>query len=312
MRTVIIKSFLCLVCLAATSLIARAQSPVSTLTLGADQIGIVRSAEGLTTRISFPDTVKEIVCGDLYDPQSGRGSFVVQRSDKDVYLKPVAVKGMSNLFVKTGEKGERIYNFDLLIVSMAQAARIINVTDAAARRPQPARGRAEQDAEEIVRNARRRAAEIVTEAEQRAVDSDRQTAERAEREIERRFLRALMSGLREFKINNTRVVSKRFVVFLDHHVLTFGDKSYLRYTIQNTGNTNLSLGAISLETTSGDTSKVVPAEVVQNERAGAVKPGQAITGIVVFDTKQVSMKDKLTLRLLGEDAAEVARVSIVQ
>ena len=300
------------VCVAAIVPTAQAQSPVLTLTLGHDQIGIVRAAEGLTTRISFPEPVKEIVCGDLYDPQSGRGSFVVQRSDNDVYLKPVVLKGMSNLFVKTGENGSRIYNFDLLIVSMAQAARIVNVTDAAARRPQPARPRAEQDGEETLRNARRQAAEIVKQAEQRAVDTDRQTAERADREIERRFLRALMSGLREFKISNTRVVSKRFLIFLDQHVLTFGDKSYLRYTIQNTSSADLALGSISLETTVGNTSKVIPSEVVQNERASAVKPGEAITGIVVFETKLVSMKDKLTLRLLGEDAAEVARVSILQ
>jgi vacuolar-type H+-ATPase subunit H len=273
----------------------------------------VRAAQGLTTRISFPEPVKEIVCGDLYDPQSGRGSFVVQRSDNDVYLKPVVIKGASNLFIKTGEKGERVYNFDLLIVSMAQATRVINVTDGAAKKAQPSsRPRVENEADDILRNARRQAAQIVTDAEHRAAESDRQTAERADREVERRFVRALMSGLHEFKVNNTRVISKKFTVLLDQNVLTFGEKSYLRYTIQNTGSADLTLGAISLETTSGNTSKVIPADVVQNETAGTIKPGEAITGIVVFDTKQVSMKDKLTLRLRGEDDVEMARVSIVQ
>src|SRR5215213_623402 len=86
-----------------------AQPPVATITLASDQIGVVRTAQGITTRIAFPDEVDEIICGDLYDSASGKGGFVAQRSGTDVFLKPIPSKGMSNLFVKT--RGKRTYNF---------------------------------------------------------------------------------------------------------------------------------------------------------------------------------------------------------
>src|SRR5579862_5370991 len=90
---------------------AAAQSPITTMMLGPAQIGVIKSAQGITTRISFPEVVKEIICGDLYDG-TANGSFVVQRSGNDVFLKSIVSRGASNLFVKTGEKGEHVYNFD--------------------------------------------------------------------------------------------------------------------------------------------------------------------------------------------------------
>src|ERR1041384_7544763 len=106
-----IKVFVALLLLSVS--VARGQTPVTTMTLGPNQIGLVKTTQGITTRIAFSEPVKEIICGDLYDASSGKGAFVVQRSDNDVFLKPVVPKGVSNLFVKTGEKGERIYCFDL-------------------------------------------------------------------------------------------------------------------------------------------------------------------------------------------------------
>jgi TonB family protein len=96
--------------------------------LAEDQIGTLKTAAKLSTRISFREPVKEIVCGDLYDPTSGTGSFVVQRIENDVFVKPVATKGESNLFVKAGERGEHTYNFALVIVSLEQAHTVVKVT----------------------------------------------------------------------------------------------------------------------------------------------------------------------------------------
>ncbi|HET8678250.1 MAG TPA: hypothetical protein VFO63_20775, partial [Blastocatellia bacterium] len=45
--------------------VARAQAPISSMALGPDQIGKVRTAPGITTKISFPDKVFESICGDL-------------------------------------------------------------------------------------------------------------------------------------------------------------------------------------------------------------------------------------------------------
>ena len=115
-------------------LVPRAQSQVSqtqiiTIRLNPDVIGVVKTAEKLSTRISFREPIKEIICGDLFDPSSGTGAFVIQRIDSDIFIKPVAPKGVSNMFVKAGEKGERIYNFSLNIVPIEQAYLIVNVVN---------------------------------------------------------------------------------------------------------------------------------------------------------------------------------------
>lgn len=103
------------------------------MTLGPNDIGGVHTASGITTRISFAETVKQIVCGDLFDPFTGRGAFVVQTNENEVYIKPVSDKGISNLFVKVGEKkgDQHIYNFDLFVVPVEQANRVVNVISAA-------------------------------------------------------------------------------------------------------------------------------------------------------------------------------------
>jgi TonB family protein len=104
-------------------------APIVTIRLSKDQIATVKTAPGITTRLVFLEQVREIICGDLYDAASGRGSFVVQRGGKDVFLKPVASKGLSNMFVKIGQDDEAVYSFDLLIVPANQAYRIVNVLD---------------------------------------------------------------------------------------------------------------------------------------------------------------------------------------
>jgi TonB family protein len=129
--------------LLAAATIARAQSQIAnpqivTLRLGSDQIGLVKTAEKVSTRLAFCEPIKEIICGDLYDPESGIGAFVVQRIDNDVFIKPVAPRGISNMFVKAGDKGERIYNFSLLIGPIDQVnliVKVVNATDNIASAP---------------------------------------------------------------------------------------------------------------------------------------------------------------------------------
>src|ERR1700741_1759650 len=84
--------------LSAAAQSAPAQSAVATLTLGSDRIGELKTAQGITTMIRFPEPVQEIICGDLYDPSTGKGTFVVQRSGtperpgNEVFVKPVSTK----------------------------------------------------------------------------------------------------------------------------------------------------------------------------------------------------------------------------
>jgi hypothetical protein len=292
------------------------QAPITSISLRPDQIGLVKTAQALSTRISFPDTVKEIVCGDLYDPATGRGSFVVQRADNDVFIKPVVDKGLSNLFVKTGERGDKVYNFDLAIVGAADAVRVMNVVGAVQKADPVAdvseekklRQAAGVEAEEIVRRAKVEADKILSDAEQQARNRDREAEASAERAIERRFVDALMLGVRESKINNLRIVTRKVAITLDPHVFTFAQKSYVRYTIQNTANSDFSFAKLGLEDASGTP---ITVEITQNKTENKVRSGESITGIIVFDPNVVA-RGKITLFVKGTDQSEVARLGFLQ
>lgn len=314
---------------------ARAQqSLITTLTLGPNQIGLVKTAPGITTRIAFSEPVKEIICGDLYDNTSGKGSFVVQRSDNDVFLKPVVPKGLSNLFVKTGERGENVYSLDLVVVPVAEAYRMVTVASQAVAPQQSTAGdqpasdtsakalaAAQKQAEDILANARGQAGHIVAQAEKRAADSDRQavqrstdlerqTTERMEQEIQRRFMRAMIQGVRDVRVNDSFVAQKRIEITLDPRILSFDEKSYLRYTIKNNSDKEFAFSSLSLERSTGKEKKEIPAEINQGRAENRLKAGETIIGIIVFDSKLVTETDRLTLFVRGEGNIEIARLNI--
>jgi len=324
--------------LSALANLASAQTPVATLALSPDRIGEIKTAQGITTMLRFPDAVQEIICGDLYDPATGKGTFVVQRSGtterpgNEVFIKPVASKGVSNMFVKTGD-GKRTYSFDLTIVSTPQGAhRMVNVTDQAvaanpgadqhsseAEKQGPdferikadAEQQARQKAAEILRTAQQQADRKIAEADAKIAEAERLAPQRAEQEIERRFMQALMLGLREMRVNNTKVTtSKKAVITLDPRVLLFDDKAYLRYMIQNTGDKDFVFTSLSLEVADGKGSKPLTAEVNQSKAVNSLPPGEALTGVIVFDPKQIAAKQKLMLFVRGEDSAELAHLTI--
>ncbi|MEK6320336.1 MAG: hypothetical protein AABN33_01500 [Acidobacteriota bacterium] len=322
------------VVLSVAAQVAKAQSPIITVTLGPNQIGQVKTTQGITTRVTFPETVRDIICGDLYDPATGKGSFVVQRIDNDVFLKPVVPKGLSNLFVKTGEKGEHTYSFDLQVVSLDQAHRVVNVADvpaAGAGAAQPTAGptedakriptTAQQQADETIRAARQQADGIMKQANQqasetygkalqRAEELDRKSAERAQQEIEQRFQRAMIQGVREIKSADFHVIAKKVSLTLDPRVLTFDDKSYLRYTIKNDGDKEFGFTGLTLERWSGKETFVIPAKVIQGRVENRLNPGETIMGIIVFDPREIGVGAKLTLYVRGEDNTEIARLNI--
>jgi archaellum component FlaG (FlaF/FlaG flagellin family) len=337
-----VASFLTLFVSLAAAQSALAQSAVSTLALGTDRIGEIKTAQGITTMIRFTEAVQEIICGDLYDAGTGKGTFVVQRSGtnerpgNEVFIKPVSSKGASNMFVKTD--GKHTYSFDLMIVGTAQAHRMVNVTDVAtatsasppapapesrgtdAEKPSPdferlkaeAEQQARQKSAEIIRAAQQQADRKIAEAEAKVAESERLAATRADQEIERRFMQALMLGVREAKVSNTRGTAKKVVITLDQRILLFNDKAYLRYTIQNTGDKDFAFTAMSLEVSDGKEAKPLTAIVNQSKPENSLAPGETLTGVIVFDPKQVDAKQRLTLFVRGEDSAELAHVTIQQ
>jgi Conjugal transfer protein len=308
-----------------------AQSPVATFALGPDRIGEIRTAQGITTMIRFPEAVQEIICGDLYDPGTGKGTFVVQRSGatdhpgNEVFIKPVSVRGASNMFVKTD--GKRTYSFDLTIVPTTQAHRLINITDLAPdqRSSEPeksspdferlkaeAEQQARQKAGEILRSAQQQADRKIAEADARIAETERLAPQRADQEIERRFIQALMLGLRETKVSTIRATAKKIVITLDPRMLVFDEKAYLRYTIQNTGDKDFAFTAVSLETGEGKEANPLTIVINQSKLENSLAPGESLTGVIVFDPKVVGAKQKLTLFVRGEGSAELAHVTIQQ
>jgi hypothetical protein len=311
------------------------QSPIISITLGPDQIGLVKTAQGITTRIAFPEPVKEVICGDLYDPSSGRGAFVVQPSGSDAFVKPVTSKGASNLFVKTGQKSEHVYNFDLVIVSPEQAYRVVNVIKAAESRPrklrssqeieQPTTGsdrktaddelkaeleRLRRQAIETLQTARQQAEKIVAEAETKANSMIARVAQIADEEAERRFVNALMLGLRELKIEQPRKEVKNIRIMLDPRVVTFGDKSYLRYRVQNMGGPSFTFSNVSLEAGTSGNMRAVASSIIQSKNENLISSGEAITGIIIFDANRIKPEEEITFYLRGEGGTEIARLLI--
>jgi hypothetical protein len=338
--------------LVAIAPLAHAQAPIATIMLGPDQIGVVKTAVGITTRITFPEPVQEIICGDLYDAATGKGTFVVQRSGtdqkpgNDVFIKPVASKGLSNMFVKAGE-GKHTYNFDLKIVPVDQAHRVVNVTDAPTGQPAQPRDnqpstpggtqppanseqtlagpdkpekpaptpdveqQARQKADDIIRSARQQADRLIGEAETKLAEAQRHASTRADELSEARFMQALMLGLREAKVANSRAITKKkIIVLLDPRMLMFDDKAYLRYTIQNAGLEDFAYNSVSLEIGEGNAAQAIKVEVNQSKTENKLAPGESLTGVVSFDPKQLTSKDRLTLFVRGEDSVEIAHVTI--
>ncbi len=316
---------------AASSALGQSPVAVATIALNADRIGEIKTAQGITTMISFPEAVQEIICGDLYDPGTGKGTFVVQRSGgadhagNEVFIKPVSVKGASNMFVKTD--GKRTYSFDLTIVPTTQAHRRVNITDLAPdqRSSEPeksppdferlkaeAEQQARQKGAEIIRNAQQQADRKIAEADAKTAEAERLAPQRADQEIERRFMQALMLGLREAKVSSTRGTAKKIVITLDPRMLQFDDKAYLRYTIQNTGDKDFAFAAMSLEVGEGKEATPLTIVVTQSKLDNLLAPGESLTGVIVFDPKQLGAKQKLTLVMRGENSAELAHVTIQQ
>jgi hypothetical protein len=315
-----------------------ANAQITSITLGAEQIGTVKTAVSITTKITFPDKVTTVICGDLYDGQSGKGTFVIQQSDNDVFIKPIAPKGQSNMFVKVGD-GKKTYNFDLVVVAFNQAHRVINVLDPAGApvtSPDPAattngnnttkqpcftdadlekrktdmEQAVQLKADEIIRKAREDAMRITNDAETRAAENERQLSSRGSLEVERRFIQAMLGGIQRAEVKTLRVEARKIVFMLDPNLYTIEGKSYLRYTIQNASDRDFAFTAVALEAGTLKAMQPITVELNQSKAQNVLAPTETLSGIIAFDSKLISGKDKIMLYLRGEEGLEIARLMI--
>lgn len=327
------KFLVLLIPMLASVLGTEARAQITSITLGSEQIGTVKTAVSITTKISFPDKVTSVICGDLYDGQSGKGTFVIQQSDNDVFIKPIATKGQSNMFVKVGD-GKKTYNFDLLVVPFKEAHRVINVLEPTTSPANPTttnsnsstapclseadleKRKAEIEqaaqlrADEIIRKARENAMRITNEAETRASETERQSSSRGPQEVERRFIQAMIGGVQRAEVKTTRAEIRKIVVMLDSNLFTFDGKSFLRYTIQNASDKDFAFTSIALESGALKAMQPIPVELTQSKPENALAPTETLSGVLAFDAKLVTAKDRLVLYLRGEDNLEIIRLLV--
>lgn len=340
MKTAVKYLLLCLPLLTGAAR-ASAQTQVSSVTLGPEQVATIKTTLNNSTRIAFPDTVGEIVCGDLYDAESGKGSFVIQRSGtadkpgRDVYVKPIAQKGMTNMFVTTASG--KTYNFSLIVVPANQYHMVISVLDPKSSAPSPEnpaptagnanttpciteadlekrKAQIEQagqlKADDIIRKARDEAHRIINDAETRVAAINRKASDNAPQESERRFLQAILGGVQRLKVDGTRASIGKVSVTLDPDIYFFDGKAYLRYMIHNTSDKDFVYSAIMIEAGAPRALQSIPVELTQSKAENTLAPTETLSGVIAFDAKLIAPKDKIVFLIRGEESIELVRLNI--
>jgi hypothetical protein len=279
-----------------------------------DSVLEVKTGAGVVTRISLPEEAKSAVCGDLFDPATNAGSFIINRDGNDVFVKPVPkTSARSNLFVKT-EKN--VFNFDLVIVPPEQAHRVFNVNIPTY----------EKDIEAVKEQAR---TELETTYQQRMTELEATYQARMDTlnrendgklEEERKKIR----GEAESKANER--VTMRLVdgmlhgfgptplgersgkfgpvnVTLDSEAQTFEGMLYVRYRITNNTAEDVAYREprIRLKALAEERTAAIPATTYTEDGVLRAPAKGTTQGVIVFERPLLQKGDRVTLVFLGED-----------
>ncbi|HKV40008.1 MAG TPA: hypothetical protein VJX67_12405, partial [Blastocatellia bacterium] len=161
--------------------------------------------------------------------------------------------------------------------------------------------------EQMLGHAREEADKIVSSARLQSEESERAADEQAEKKVDKTFQNAMMLGIREVKVVGQHSASRKAVIVLDPTVLTFAEKAYIRYSIQNKSGSDLTFTGLTIE---GDDDKPIPTEVIPGRAGKNVRMGESLTGVIVLDKKRIAVKAKLSVLLQGEHQAELARLAV--
>ena len=211
-----------------------ADAAIASVTSGGESIPTIRTGRGITTMLSLPEEAREAVCGDLYDPQTGDGGFVIQRSGRDLFVKPLHASGGTNLFVKTDCA---TYAFELVVVAPGRAMRIVHVE------PAPARAREESDrlasdraALERDRDAfERDRAAAAADLERRRSDLEREARARAEARVREAVAASVRDETFAALVVRRAARGRAIEIEVGPAMLCLGGRAYLRCTIRNRG-----------------------------------------------------------------------------
>jgi hypothetical protein len=275
---------ICALALCAAAAAAGGTPPaVVRVVAGGERIPTLRAARGLTTMLVLPEEAREAICGDLYDPQTGNGGFVIQRSGRDLFLKPLRAAGSTNLFVKT----ERAtYAFELVVVAAPRAMRIVRVEPApdapaeARERDRLAADRAALEADRAAL-ARERAA-ATEELARRRAELDADVAARAAAAARAWLVEGVRGGATTIPVARRSARSARVEVELGGVALAVAGRVYLRCAVRNRGRAPVTLAAVEVGAHRVDLAEALP-------------PGASTTLVVEIPTRP---DRDATLRLL--------------
>ena len=284
---------------------AAASSGIIFVDVTPDSITTIKTAQNLITRIALSREAKQAICGDLFDPASNAGSFVITRDGNDVFIKPVVAKGQTNLFIKTDQE---TYNFDLVVVPPPQAYRVVNVNvppyeaqlqarrDAAEREIEQERTQMATDMEQQLTARRQeleqKAADSLA-AEQRKLraDADRRAADLAVR----RFTDGILQGFTTVALRERRGQLEQVEVAVDDAAYVFEGRLYVRYRITNRGSRELTLSEPRLLVQGGEKDRPVTAMIFTSRGDYKVPAGQTAAGVAVFERPALVAGERIVL-----------------
>lgn len=287
-----------------------------------DSIVTIKTAQNVVTRVALPAEAKQAICGDVFDAASGTGTFVIDRSGNDVFIKPLATKGQTNLFIKTEKE---VYNFDLTVVTSAQAYRVVNVNlppyerqiadQKAAAAREIARDRAAMESEMGGKLADRQRELEQANADILARERAKLRAETDKRATDlamRRVADGVMQGFTPVALREKRGQLDQLDVTLDDSAYVFEGRLYVRYRIMNRGTSEATYSEPKVYVRTGETDRPIVGSTVSSRGDFKVPAGQTVSGVLVFERVTLERGERLMFVVRGAGEGRVVQLRLLE
>lgn len=288
-----------------------------------DTITTLRTAQNLITRIAFPSDAKQAICGDLFDPATNTGSFVIDHNGTDVFIKPVTSKGQTNLFVKTDQA---TYNFDLVVVPAAQAYRVVNVNlppfqkqiddQKAALSKEMEQTRADLEAEyeqkyqdRVKQLEAQSATDVATETKKIRAEGDRRAADMAQR----RFVDGMLQGFTTVPLREKRGQSDQLEVAVDDVAYIFEGRLYVRMRVTNRGQKDVTYQEPKIIVQGpGQKDQTVATTLFTSRGDYKILAGQSVGIVAVFERPSLEKGERVVLFMRGDQKDRLLALRLIE
>jgi hypothetical protein len=288
---------------------APAANPIVFVDVTPDTITTLKTAQNLITRIAFPGEAKQAICGDLFDPATNTGSFVIDHNGSDVFIKPVTAKGQTNLFVKTDAT---TYNFDLVVVPAPQAYRVVNINlpsyqkqiddqkAAAARELAQEKTDLENQMEQKLADRQREleqqeATDLANEQKKLRADADHRAADMATR----RFVDGILQGFTTVSLHEHHGQSDQVDVAVDDDAYVFEGRLYVRFRMENRTEHELTYQEPRV-LIQGDKDRPVTATFFTSRGDYKIPANQSAGVVAVFERPSLEKGERVILFVRGD------------